>query len=354
MSCDLDCKLEIVQLYYRNGDSLTACMRAYKKTHGLHNDPFSLETIRRIIKHFEEKKTLHNESSTGRRSLVEERTEGVTASLRQLQQQNPHGHASCSSVSRSSGVPTTSVWRILRGNGMYPYKISLTQALNEDDYPKRLAFAHWVKDNIASLNHVIWSDEAYFSLDGVVNRHNCTIWAYENPHQQQQKSLHSKKLCVWLGFSATCKLQPYFFDSTVDQDNYGTMLEQHLFPQLRQRRKLNSSIFQHDGAPPHYAISVRQKLAAVFPENRVIGRGYGVPWPPRSPDLTPCDYYVWGTLKARVFHCYKPRDCDELKEKILQVWNDISQDELARGVHHIESRVDAVISQNGKQFEHLI
>lgn len=315
MSCDIDCKLELVQLYYTNGESLTACMRAYKKTHGLHNNPFSLETIRRVIKRFEKSKTLHNKRKIGRRSLIADRTDIVTTSLQQLQQQNPHGHASCSTVSQSTGIPTTSVWRILRGVGMHAYKISLTQALTEDDYPKRLAFAHWVQENIDSLNNIIWSDEAYFSLDGNVNRHNCTIWAYENPHQQQHKSLHPQKLCVWIGFSATCKLQPFFFDTTVDQHNYGTMLEQHVFPELRRQKKINSSIFQHDGAPPHYAISVRQKLASIFPENRVIGRGYGTPWPPRSPDLTPCDYYLWGTLKARIFHCYKPANLNALKEK---------------------------------------
>jgi len=94
-----------------------------------------------------------------------------------LQETNSHGHASCSPVSLSTGIPTTSVWRILRKIGMHPYRISLTQALHEDDYSKRLAFAHWVKDNIASLNDIIWSDEAYFSLDGTVNRHNFTMSA---------------------------------------------------------------------------------------------------------------------------------------------------------------------------------
>ena len=32
-----------------------------------------------------------------------------------------------------------------------------------------------------------------------------------------------------------------------------------------------------------------------------IGRGEPIPWPPRSPDLNPLDFYLWGHLKALVY-----------------------------------------------------
>jgi hypothetical protein len=49
--------------------------------------------------------------------------------------------------------------------------------------------------------------------------------------------------------------------------------------------------FQHDGAPPHYTISVREFLNESF-DNRWLGRRGSVAWP-RSPDLTPLDYSLW-------------------------------------------------------------
>ena len=52
--------------------------------------------------------------------------------------------------------------------------------------------------------------------------------------------------------------------------------------------------FQHDGVPPHYTRHVREYLNEYFP-NRRLGRGGPVAWPPRSPDLTPLDYYLGGT-----------------------------------------------------------
>ncbi|KAG8289720.1 hypothetical protein J6590_098624, partial [Homalodisca vitripennis] len=45
-----------------------------------------------------------------------------------------------------------------------------------------------------------------------------------------------------------------------------------------------------DGAPPHYGLHVREYLNNIFP-NRLIGRRGSIEWPPRSPDLSPLDYF---------------------------------------------------------------
>ena len=58
--------------------------------------------------------------------------------------------------------------------------------------------------------------------------------------------------------------------------------------------------FQHDGAPPHYTRHAREYLNESFP-NRWLGRGGPVAWPPRSPDLTPLDYYLWGHMKTLLY-----------------------------------------------------
>ena len=50
-------------------------------------------------------------------------------------------------------------------------------------------------------------------------------------------------------------------------------------------------IFQQDGEPPHWGSDVRRFLDATFP-NRWIGRDGPTPWPPRSPDITPHDFFL--------------------------------------------------------------
>jgi len=42
-----------------------------------------------------------------------------------------------------------------------------------------------------------------------------------------------------------------------------------------------------------------------------------VPWPPRSPDLSACDFFLWGYLKSK-FYVLKPRTVDDLKFSIRE------------------------------------
>jgi hypothetical protein len=51
--------------------------------------------------------------------------------------------------------------------------------------------------------------------------------------------------------------------------------------------------------------------------NVVISKGGGIPWPACSPDLSVCDYFLWGYLQCKVY-LMKPRDIDELKNAIKE------------------------------------
>ncbi|GBM91971.1 hypothetical protein AVEN_160038-1 [Araneus ventricosus] len=59
-------------------------------------------------------------------------------------------------------------------------------------------------------------------------------------------------------------------------------------------------IFQQDGAPPHYGNIVGEFLDTTFP-HRWICKGAVMAWPPRSPDITPFDIYLWGYVKQHVY-----------------------------------------------------
>jgi hypothetical protein len=68
-------------------------------------------------------------------------------------------------------------------------------------------------------------------------------------------------------------------------------------------------VFQQDDAPPHWNINVRRYNEL---PHRWIGRvcedDVGLfPWPPRSPDLTPCDFFLWGYIKDLVYVPPLPR-----------------------------------------------
>lgn len=352
---DLQTRLEIVQLFYANNRSPTATLRAYNNNHKITRSEFAISSITRLISKFETTFSLHDAEKSGRPSLREERSEVVLESLQAAKASNELGIASSSDIARSSNIPKRSVRRLLKEHlGMHPYHLTTMQNITDADCVARMNFANWMLRNHELLENVLWSDEAYFSLDGVVNKHNCVIWAFHNPHASITQSLHSPKVCVWMAFSASYKLTPFFFDDSVNGENYRAMLSDHMIPQLQRKKKMTSVVFQHDGAPPHFSKTTRELLSARFPQDRVIGRGYGQAWPPRSPDLSPLDYWFWGMLKSRVYHLRKPTSLQELKERIQAEVSLITTNELSSAVFHLVRRLRLVVENDGGHIEHLL
>ena len=72
------------------------------------------------------------------------------------------------------------------------------------------------------------------------------------------------------------------------------VLMQTVFPYVWKNDDDDSFIFQEDGAPAHYANVVRNALNERL-TNRWIGRRGTIEWPAHSPDLTPLDFFLWGS-----------------------------------------------------------
>ena len=107
---------------------------------------------------------------------------------------------------------------------------------------------------------------------------------------------------VWCGVLGNKLIGPFVFDNNLTGNAYEVFLRNEL-PGLLEDIPLmirSQMYFQHDGAPPHYTRHVREFLNESFP-NRWLGRGGPIAWPPRSPDLTPMDYYLWGHMKTLVY-----------------------------------------------------
>ena len=60
--------------------------------------------------------------------------------------------------------------------------------------------------------------------------------------------------------------------------------------------------------------------------DRVISKGF---WPPRLPDLTPPDYFLWRYLKGR-FYQNKPETIEALKANITEEIQAVTADVLAK------------------------
>jgi len=81
-------------------------------------------------------------------------------------------------------------------------------------------------------------------------------------------------------------------------------------------------------------------LDALFP-NRWIGRDGLTSWTPRSPDITPLDFFLWGYVKDIVFSTPLP-DITNLKGRIPDAFATITEDMLETTWREIDYRLDVL------------
>lgn len=74
------------------------------------------------------------------------------------------------------------MWRVVNGDGLYPYSFTPVQALQPTDYAARLQFCHWIMNNRNLLRNIIYTDESTFTERGILNRRNEHIWSDVNPN----------------------------------------------------------------------------------------------------------------------------------------------------------------------------
>ena len=75
--------------------------------------------------------------------------------------------------------------------------------------------------------------------------------------------------------------------------------------------------------------------------------------PPRSPDLTSPDYFLWGHLKGLVYQT-NPHTLDELKANTETAIANITVATLHKVSPNMVKRVRACIHENGSHFEHML
>lgn len=161
---------------------------------------------------------------------------------------------------------------------------------------------------------------------------------------------------VWGGVFGNRIIGPYIFENNVNRGTYNDFLRNDLdglldaaeIPAERRARM----VWQQDGAGPHRANEVRQTLNARFP-NRWIGLGGPIPWPPYSPDLTPCDFFLWGFIKDFVYARH-PQNREHMIELIREAFRSVTVPMLERVRQSFLDRIRLAVDFDGRHVEHII
>ncbi|GFT81817.1 transposable element Tc3 transposase [Trichonephila clavipes] len=110
--------------------------------------------------------------------------------------------------------------------------------------------------------------------------------------------------------------------------------------------------FQQDGATCHTARATIDLLKDTLGD-RLISRFGPVNWPPRSCDLTPLDYFLWGYVKSLVY-VDKPQTLDHLEDNIRRVIADIRPQMLEKVIENWTSRLDYIRASRGSPMPEII
>lgn len=344
MTDRLEQKIKAIRLYSLKSNAADV-QRQLQEEYG--DNCIDRKTIVRVNKQFDETGSVQQKHSPGR-----PRTSRTSSNKEIIRQQiNNNAKQSTRRLSMVSGISRTTVRRLLKDLKVRPYIPRLRISLSEDDFDRRMETCN----NLLSLmdgdqtfqDKIFWSDEAKFTLAGHVNRHNCVMWASENPNFTIEHDFRAPGLMVWAAISSQGIVGPVFIDENVNADVYLALLQEHVFPLAG-----NGNWYMHDGAPAHYAVRVREFLDQHFTDTW-IGRRGSIEWAPRSPDLTPADFFLWGFLKDRVYS-RQPKTLAQLRTFIQEETAAITIETCQTVCRSVQSRCRECINNEGKQFEHLL
>lgn len=250
-----------------------------------------------------------------------------------------------------TGVKKTTVHKILRKTlNFKPWKPIRCHELKDNDYQKCYDFGETMlelrRQDPRFFSNIVWSDEASFHINGCVTLRNCYFLAPKNPNVLYKKAVGKQRVTVWCGMTADRLIGPFIMRDTMNAERYLDMLVNDVCPILRHRPQLR---LMSDGAPAHFERNVRQWMDRHF-NNRWIGRGGPIARPARSPDLTPCDFFLWGWVKNKVYQTM-PGNIEELAETIRNVMTNIPQQFLANAVAAVPRRLEQLLSNGGGYVE---
>ena len=127
------------------------------------------------------------------------------------------------------------------------------------------------------------------------------------------------------------------------------MLGEHLAV-IREKSGNRAYTLQQDGARSHTAHDTIKFIEESVPDYIEEEN-----WPPKSSDLNPLDYSIWGAMEEIVYHRRSGFDSvDELKDAIESAWDSLSQRLINGAINQWQERLQMVADQNGGHIDHLL
>jgi hypothetical protein len=113
--------------------------------------------------------------------------------------------------------------------------------------------------------------------------------------------------------------------------------------------ELTTGYYQQDGTTCHTSNASMREIESSF-KTEFFKKKL---WPPRSPDLTPADFFLWGLLKGKVYK-NTPRTIEQLKDALRQEIQAVNVDTLGKVFQNLEKRFQVCLDVKGDHFQHRL
>jgi len=185
--------------------------------------------------------------------------------------------------------------------------------------------------NVILNQDVLFTDETMFEL----NRNTTKVFKFKKDSMPDLEKLSTWiRQMAWAGISWRGKTKIIFIDGWINNKRYIDLLKNvrknilDLFPE--------EFYFVQDNARPHvHKLSLRYIRRWITPHVK--------DHPPQSPDLNPIEL-VWGRLKNMV-EARRPRDKNELKNAILECWEEIPMSFIRSCIGGLPSKMNKVLDE---------
>ncbi len=198
------------------------------------------------------------------------------------------------------------------------------------------------------INRLVTGDETWIYFYENLSSREAKLWVLEDdPIPKEPKAeIHVKKIMYAVFFRSTgiVKVVKLGKGETVTKEWYANICLPQVFAAISERRPksgVKRIILHHDNARPHKASLTAEYLDQMGVEL--------LPHPPYSPDLSPCDFWLFKNLKKHL-RGQKFASEEELDKAVLSFFDSISSQDWRQVYRKWEDRMDRCIRVLGDYF----
>ncbi len=269
-----------------------------------------------------------------------------------------NGRKTCATTAAETQMSRATAHKILKKELKMSRKVAkfVPKLLNEDQKRMRVQCATQNLDRLKAdpylLDKLVCGDESPVYLHDPENKFESSAWLPVG-HLHPVKALRyrsQKRTMLTVFFDSLGEILVEFTEETIDSEAYIATLRRLRERICKKRPGMwtggvdgstdREFVIQHNNANPHTS---NMTLGFLFDQDLLTH-------PPYSPDLAPCNFWLFPLLKARL-RGINHRNLPELKKSVRKVIRDIPEQSFQEALCKLPMRWRKCVASGGEYFE---